>query len=88
MTGLGIHEVRFRRHVDGKTKIRESGGGGGEAVVIDFNFIASCKMNSVEPYRYLVDVLRRLPDTPHDQLIELLPHRWKLSTALRLYGIR
>ena len=56
--------------------------------MIDFNFIASCKMNSVEPYRYLVDVLRRLPDTPHDQLIELLPHRWKLSTALRLYGIR
>jgi hypothetical protein len=29
----------------------------------------------------LVDVLRRLPNTPREQLVELLPHRWKLSTA-------
>ena len=38
-------------------------------------------MNNVEPFAYLVDVLRRLPTTPRDQLVDLLPHRWKLSTA-------
>ena len=54
---------------------------GGEAAAIHFSFIASCKMNNVEPFAYLVDVLRRLPTTPRDQLVDLLPHRWKLSTA-------
>jgi hypothetical protein len=54
---------------------------GGEAAAIHFSFISSCKMNNVEPFTYLVDVLRRLPDTPREQLIELLPHRWKPSSA-------
>jgi hypothetical protein len=54
---------------------------GGEAAAIHFSFIASCKMNQVEPFTYLVDVLRRLPTTPREQLVDLLPHRWKLSTA-------
>ena len=53
---------------------------GGEAAAIHFSFIASCKMNNVEPFTYLVDVLRRLPTTPREQLVDLLPHRWKLST--------
>jgi hypothetical protein len=50
---------------------------GGEAAAIHFSFIASCKINQVEPFTYLVDVLGRLPNTPRDQLVELLPHRWK-----------
>ena len=54
---------------------------GGEAAAIHFSFIASCKMNNVEPFAYLVDVLRRLPTTPREQLVDLLPHRWKPSTA-------
>ncbi len=54
---------------------------GGEAAAIHFSFIASCKMNNIEPFAYLVDILRRLPDTPRDQRVELLPHRWKHSTA-------
>jgi hypothetical protein len=45
--------------------------------------IASCKMNNVEPFAYLVDVLRRLPTTPREQLVDLLSHRGKLSTAPR-----
>jgi len=54
---------------------------GGEAAAIHFSFIASCQMNNVEPFAYLVDILRRLPDTPREQLVDLLPHRWKPSTA-------
>ena len=54
---------------------------GGEAAAIHFSFIASCKMNNVEPFTYLVDVLRRLPNTPREQLVDLLPHRWKPATA-------
>ena len=54
---------------------------GGEAAAIHFSFIASCQMNNVEPFTYLVDVLRRLPHTPREQLVDPLPHRWKPSTA-------
>lgn len=50
---------------------------GGEAAAIHFSFIASCKMNNIDPFAYLVDVLNRLPSTPPDQLDDLLPHRWK-----------
>jgi hypothetical protein len=54
---------------------------GGEAAAIHFSFISSCKMNQVEPFAYLVDVLRRLPDTPRERLVDLLPHRWKPLSA-------
>jgi hypothetical protein len=50
---------------------------GGHAAATHFSFIASCKMNAVEPFAYLVDVLTRLPSTPAAELAELLPHRWK-----------
>ncbi len=54
-----------------------------EAAAIHFSFIASCKMNNGEPFTHLVDILRRLPDTPRDQWIDLLPHRWKAAQTAR-----
>lgn len=54
---------------------------GGRAAAVHFSFISSCKMNRVEPFGYLVDVLERLPLTPKADLGELLPHRWKPRTA-------
>ncbi len=50
---------------------------GGRAAATHFSFIASCKMNAVEPFAYLVDVLTRLPSTPTAELRQLLPNRWK-----------
>jgi transposase len=49
---------------------------GGRAAATHFSFIASCKMNGVEPFEYLVDVLNRLPVTPAGELRQLLPHLW------------
>lgn len=54
---------------------------GGHSAAIHFSFISSCKMNRVEPFSYLVDVLQRLPHTPQAELGELLPHRWKPRPA-------
>jgi len=43
------------------------------------SLIQSAKLNGHEPYRYLKDVLERLPTQPVSRLDELLPHRWRLT---------
>jgi hypothetical protein len=37
---------------------------------------ANRKRHGIDPFRYLADVLRRLPITPPDRLAELLPDVW------------
>ena len=39
--------------------------------------IQSAKLNGLDPYIYLSDVLKRLPTHKVAQIEELLPHRWK-----------
>jgi transposase len=42
------------------------------------SLIETCKMNDVEPYAYLRDVLQRMVDGhPVNRLDELLPWNWK-----------
>jgi transposase len=41
------------------------------------SLIQSAKLNGYDPYRYLRDVIERLPTQPASQLGELLPHRWE-----------
>ncbi len=36
----------------------------------------SASWNGIDPFRYLADVLRRLPTTPPDRPTELLPEVW------------
>jgi hypothetical protein len=50
---------------------------GGHAAAIHFSLIASCKMNGIDPFAYLVDVIPRIPLTPESELGQLAPHRWK-----------
>jgi hypothetical protein len=54
---------------------------GGHAAAIHFSMIASCKMNGIEPFAYLVDVLERLPATLESELGRLAPHRWTKRPA-------
>ena len=49
---------------------------GGERAAQMYSIISSCKMNNIDPYTYLVDVLRRLMDHNHLRLDELLPNKW------------
>ena len=41
------------------------------------SLIGSAKMNGLDPYVYLKDVLERLPTHPASRIEELLPHRWQ-----------
>jgi transposase len=49
---------------------------GGRTAAVLFSMTASCKRHGIDPFRYLADVLRRLPSTPPDQLADLLPDVW------------
>jgi hypothetical protein len=45
--------------------------------------INSDKLNDVEPYAWLRDVLTRLPDHPVNRLEELLPNQWLPKTGAK-----
>ena len=49
---------------------------GGQAAATALSLIESCKLNGIEPYAYLKDVLTRLPTLKASALIELLLHSW------------
>ncbi|MCK1394339.1 IS66 family transposase [Bradyrhizobium sp. 1] len=52
--------------------------GGGERWAVACSLIETCKLNGVEPYAYLRDVLTRMVDGhPINRLDELLPWTWK-----------
>ena len=40
------------------------------------SLIQTAKVNGLDPYKYIKDVLERLPTQRASQIAELLPHRW------------
>jgi transposase len=51
----------------------------GQRAATVMSLIQSAKLNGHDPYRYLKDVLERLPTQRASRLEELLPHRWRIS---------
>jgi transposase len=49
----------------------------GQRAAAVMSLVQSAKLNELDPYVYLTDVLERLPTQPASRLEELLPHRWK-----------
>ena len=48
------------------------------------SLITTCKLNDVEPYAYLRDVLQRMIEGhPASRLDELLPWSWKLTDHVK-----
>jgi hypothetical protein len=50
---------------------------GAERAAIVYSLLGSCKLQGINPYDYLLDVLQRLPEHPVNRLSELLPPLWK-----------
>jgi transposase len=48
---------------------------GGQTAAVLFSFTSTCQRLGVEPWRYLRDVLERLPTCPPERLGELLPDK-------------
>ena len=53
----------------------------GQRAAAIMSLIGSAKMNGLDPYAYLSDVLERLPTQPARRIAELLPHRWHPATT-------
>jgi hypothetical protein len=45
------------------------------------SLIHSAKLNGLDSYVYMRDVLERLPTQPASRTEELLSHRWQLTSA-------
>lgn len=50
---------------------------GAEAVAVFYSLIATCKLNEVDPWLYLADVLLRISDPQCSNPRDLLPQQWK-----------
>ncbi len=56
--------------------------GGGERWATVCSLIATAKLNDVEPYAYLKDVLERMTNGhPANRIDELLPWNWKAANV-------
>jgi transposase len=52
---------------------------GAKRAAILYTLITSCKLNDIEPFEYLSDVLSRIADYPVNKIRDLTPAAWKLS---------
>lgn len=52
---------------------------GGRTAAVLYSFTSTCHRLEIDPWAYLQDTLTRLPELPADQLIDLLPDRWKAA---------
>lgn len=48
-----------------------------EQAAMIYSFMASCKKNNIDPWKWLSDVLSRINEHSINKLEELLPHKWK-----------
>lgn len=79
-----LSERALRAHTVGRTNWMFVGSDNrGRTAAVLFNITASCKRHGIDPFRYLVDVLCRLPTTSDDQLPELLPDTWIRANPTR-----
>ena len=58
--------------------------GGAKAASTVFTLIGSCMLQGVDPQRYLIDILPRLPDHPSTKVSELTPKAWRVIDEKRL----
>jgi len=50
---------------------------GGELAAIIYSFMATCKLQKIDPAKWLDDILRRVTTQPQDKMIDLLPQFWQ-----------
>ncbi|MCG8615919.1 MAG: IS66 family transposase, partial [Desulfobacterales bacterium] len=54
---------------------------GAKRVAVIQSLLVTCRLQSVDPYTYLVDVLQRMSEHPASRVIELTPREWKTKFA-------
>ena len=54
---------------------------GAEAAGIVQSLLVTCKLQGINPYEYLIDVLQRIDQHPASKVHELTPRQWKVHFA-------
>ncbi len=52
---------------------------GAQRLAMMYSLIGTCKLNNINPYEWLKDVLDKINSWPVNRVSELLPHKWKLT---------
>jgi len=52
---------------------------GAERLAMIYSLLGTCKMNNVNPYEWLKDILGKINSWPVNRVHELLPHNWKVT---------
>ena len=70
--------ARLPRALGRKNSLFAGSEGGGHRWAVIASLVETCKLNSVEPFAYLRDVLERMVNGyPAARLADLLPWNWK-----------
>ena len=56
---------------------------GAERIGVIQSLLVTCRLQGIDPYAYLVDVLLRISVHPASQVLDLTPRRWKEKFAHR-----
>lgn len=54
----------------------------GKRAAAVMSLIQSARLNGLDPWVYLKDVLERLPTHPAHRAADLLPHRWSATASV------
>jgi transposase len=75
-----LSELLLRQPVVGrKNWLFARSEGGAEAAAAWFTLVGSCMLQAIDPWTYLLDVFRRLPDHPANRVHELTPRAWRVA---------
>ena len=66
---LSERALREPQAVGRKNRLFVGSNNGGRTAAVPFSMTAGCKRHGIDPFRYLADVLRRLPTTTCEQLV-------------------
>src|SRR5665213_55394 len=50
---------------------------GGKRLALFYSLLESCRKQNINPWKYLTDILNRMPSTKTSQLRNLLPDKWQ-----------
>lgn len=77
-----LSELMLRQPIVGRKNWLFAGSeGGAKAACTLFTVLSSCRLQGIDPYTYLLDVLGRILDHPINRINELTPRYWRPIVA-------
>ena len=52
---------------------------GAQRMAIIYSLVATCKLNSINPYEYFIDIMPKIAAYPANKIADLMPINWKIN---------